>query len=112
VNVPGDDFLADAGFASNQDFGIGARGALDVRLEEANRFALTDELHFGARGKRQETMSFFEGCVSGMTLLQRRRQLENRRDADILQVRDLPRQPFCRRTYHGVLKCRNVAYCT
>ena len=57
MDMAGNDFLADACFARDQDLGIGARRALDVGLENANRFALTDELHFRTGCKRHETTS-------------------------------------------------------
>ena len=43
VNQARDNFLADAGFAGNEHFGVGARRALDVGFNETDGFAATDE---------------------------------------------------------------------
>ncbi len=41
-----DNFFADACFASYQDLRVGARGAIDIRLDRSNGFAMTDEADF------------------------------------------------------------------
>ena len=41
-----DNFFTDPGFASYQNLGVGARGAVDIRLDRPNRVAMPDEADF------------------------------------------------------------------
>ena len=88
MDLAGDDFLADAGLAGDQDLGVGARGALDLGLESANGLASPDELHFRTGCKRHETTSSMADVTSDEVCGCAADVPENRRDADILQVLD------------------------